>query len=88
MSEEITPFRIEVPAAEIDDLIARLRRTRWPEPATVDDWAQGVPLAYVQDLCRYWADTYDWPARQERLNTFAQYRTEIDGLGVLKNAIT
>jgi pimeloyl-ACP methyl ester carboxylesterase len=82
MSDEITPFRIEVPEAEIADLVARLQRTRWPEPATVDDWSQGAPLSYVQDLCRYWADKYDWAARQERLNSFAQHRTDIDGLGI------
>lgn len=82
MSEEITPFRIDVPAAEIEDLKDRLRRTRWPESATVDDWSQGVPLGYVQDLCQHWAEKYDWPARQERLNAFPQFRTEIDGLGI------
>jgi epoxide hydrolase len=82
MSEEITPFRIDVPEADIADLVARLQRTRWPEPATVPDWSQGVPLAYVQELCRYWADKYDWWARQERLNSFPQFRTEIDGLGI------
>jgi pimeloyl-ACP methyl ester carboxylesterase len=82
MSDEITPFRIDVADAEIADLILRLQRTRWPEPATVDDWSQGAPLGYVQDLCRYWAERYDWPARQERLNSFPQYRTQIDGLGI------
>jgi len=80
--DQITPFRIDVPKAEIDDLRARLRRTRWPEPATVADWSQGVPLEYLQKLCRYWQDEYDWAARQDWLNSFAQYRTEIDGLGI------
>ncbi len=82
MAPEITPFAIEVPDAELEELRTRLRRTRWPEPATVDDWSQGVPLAYVQDLCRYWAEGYDWPARQARLNAFPQYRTPIDGVGI------
>jgi pimeloyl-ACP methyl ester carboxylesterase len=82
MADEITPFRIEIPDAEIADLKDRLRRTRWPEPETVDDWSQGVPLAYVRDLCQHWVETYDWPARQARLNAFPQYRTEIDGLGI------
>jgi pimeloyl-ACP methyl ester carboxylesterase len=82
MAPEITPFPIEVPDAELEELRTRLRRTRWPEPATVDDWSQGVPLAYVQDLCRYWAEGYDWPARQARLNSFPQYRTLIDGVGI------
>ncbi len=82
MPEDITPFRIDVPEAALLDLRDRLERTRWPEPETVDDWSQGVPLAYLQDLCRYWAEGYDWPATEARLNRFAQYRTEIDGLGI------
>ena len=51
---------IDVAEAELDDLRDRLRRTRWPEAETVDDWSQGIPLAYVQELCAYWADGYDW----------------------------
>jgi pimeloyl-ACP methyl ester carboxylesterase len=82
MAEQIQPFTVAVPELEIDDLRDRLRRTRWPEPATVDDWSQGVPLPYLQDLCRYWAEKYDWAARQDRLNSFAQFRTEIDDLGI------
>jgi len=54
MPAEITPLRIEIPQAELDDLRLRLRRTRWPEPETVADWSQGVPLGCAQDLCRYW----------------------------------
>ena len=82
VSEAIEPFEISVPAAEIEDLRLRLQRTRWPEGATVDDWSQGAPLPYVRDLCQYWAEKYDWSARQDRLNSFPQYRTEIDGLGI------
>ncbi len=79
---EISPFRIEVDDAELADLADRLARTRWPEPATVDDWSQGVPLEYVQTLCDHWATRYDWRARAAQLNTFPQFRTEIDGLGI------
>jgi pimeloyl-ACP methyl ester carboxylesterase len=82
MPEDITPFRIDVPQAELDDLVERLRRTRWPEAETVDDWSQGIPLSYVQELCGYWAGTYDWRSREAALNRFDQYRTEIDGLGL------
>ena len=57
---EIVPFRVEVPEADLVDLRERLRRTRWPEAETVDDWSQGVPLAYLTDLCRHWAEAYDW----------------------------
>jgi pimeloyl-ACP methyl ester carboxylesterase len=82
MSQAIEPFTISAPAQAIEDLRRRLRHTRWPEPATVDDWSQGVPLPYASELCRYWAEEYDWEARQAYLNSFPQYRTEIDGLGI------
>ena len=62
------PFRIAIPDAQLDDLRDRLARTRWPEPETVDDWSQGVPLAYLRELCAYWADGYDWRATEARLN--------------------
>ena len=75
-------FEIDVAESEVADLRDRLRRTRWPEPAPVGDWSQGVPLGYVQELCRYWAEDYDWPARQDFLNSFPQFRTTIDGLAV------
>ena len=80
MAEEIIPFRIDVPDADLADLRDRLRRTRWPDQETVDDWSQGAPLAWVQDLCQYWASGYDWRAREARLNSFPQFRTTIDGL--------
>jgi pimeloyl-ACP methyl ester carboxylesterase len=82
MSESITPFTIAVPEEQLDDLRRRLHSTRWPEAETVDDWSQGIPLAYVQELCRYWADDYDWRATEARLNAFPQFRTTIDGLGI------
>ena len=80
-SDEITPFVVDVPAADILELRQRLRDTRWPDPATVTDWSQGVPLGYLQSLCRYWEESYDWAARQSLLNRFAQHRTVVDGLG-------
>jgi Epoxide hydrolase N terminus len=55
----VESFRIEVPEAELDDLRYRLRRARRPERETVDDWSQGVPLAYLEELCDYWASEYD-----------------------------
>ena len=82
MSTEIKPFRIAVDDAVLDDLRQRLRHTRWPEAELVDDWRQGVPRAWLQDICRYWADRYDWRSREARLNGFAQFTTEIDGLAL------
>ena len=78
----MTEFRLDVPESELEDLRARLRNTRWPERETVDDWAQGVPLAYLQDLCAYWADEYDWRTTEARLNALPQFRTTIDGLAI------
>jgi epoxide hydrolase len=82
MSADVTPFRIEIPDAGLEDLRHRLRRTRWPEPETVDDWSQGIPLAYIRDLCEYWAARYDWRRCEEALNRLPQFRTEIDGLDI------
>ena len=82
MGDEVVPFRVEVREADIEDLRDRLRRTRWPDAETVQDWSQGTPLAYVRELCRYWLDEYDWAKAQVRLNRFPQFRTMIDGLDI------
>src|SRR5512140_3459970 len=82
MTADIRPFRIAVGDDVLQDLQARLRNTRWPEAQTVDDWSQGAPLAWIQDICRHWAQTYDWRAREARLNRFAQFVTTLDGLDI------
>jgi pimeloyl-ACP methyl ester carboxylesterase len=82
MSRAVRPFRIDIPEAELVDLRDRLARTRWPEPETVDDWSQGIPLAYARDLCEYWATRYDWRATEARLNAVPQFVTELDGLDI------
>jgi epoxide hydrolase len=82
MPLEPTPFRIAVEDRVLDDLKSRLRNTRWPEAELVDDWSQGIPLKWTRDICRYWAEDYDWRSREARLNRFAQYKAGIDGLGV------
>jgi epoxide hydrolase len=79
---QIRPYRIDVPNAVLDDLEERLARTRWPEAETVDDWSQGIPLAYTRDLAAYWADGYDWRPREAALNRFDHHLTEIDGLDI------
>jgi pimeloyl-ACP methyl ester carboxylesterase len=78
----VSEFRIAIPDAELDDLRARLRAARWPERETVQDWSQGVPLAYLRELCAYWANEYDWRATEARLNALPQFRTTIDGLAI------
>src|SRR5262245_1857907 len=82
MSNLIAPFHIAIADAQIEDLRRRLQATRWPDKETPDDWSQGIPLAYVQEICRYWERDYDWRARETRLNRFAQFRTTIDGVGI------
>ena len=82
MADELRPFRISVPDEDLVDLGDRLRRTRWPEAETVDDWSQGIPLAYLRDLCGYWADGYDWRATEAGLNQHPQVVTEIDGVDI------
>ena len=75
-------FQIAVPEAHLLDLRRRLLATRWPEPATVPDWSQGVPLHDLQQLCRYWRTEYDWRAAEHRLNRWPQYLIDIDGLTI------
>jgi epoxide hydrolase len=82
MDDDVHPFRIAVPDAVLVDLRARLHATRWPEDETVSDWSQGVPLEYLQEVCAYWADRYDWQAREAALNAFPQFTATVDGLDI------
>jgi pimeloyl-ACP methyl ester carboxylesterase len=82
MSREVKPFRIAVGDDVLDDLKSRLRKTRWPEAPPVDDWSQGVPLQWIEEVCRYWAEDYDWRRREALLNRFPQFTSEIDGLNI------
>jgi len=79
---DFEPFRIEIADVVLGDLRDRLARTRWPEHATVDDWSQGMPLAYAQELCDYWRAGYDWRRCEAQLNAIPQFRGEIDGLRI------
>ncbi len=78
----LRPFTIGTPDRDLVDLRERLANTRWPDAEPVQDWSQGVPLAYLQDLCRYWRDTYDWRATETRLNRLDQFLTTIDGVDI------
>ena len=82
MKDEVLPYRIDVAEEELEDLKRRLRATRWPDAETTDDWSQGIPLAYVQEVCAYWADEYDWRATERRLNAMPQFATRIDGVDI------
>jgi pimeloyl-ACP methyl ester carboxylesterase len=82
VNAEITAFHVSVPQADLEDLKVRLARTRWPERETVGDWSQGVPLAYLQEICGYWGEGYDWRRCEARLNSFPQFRTLIDDVDI------
>ena len=79
----IRPFTIpEVPEAELKALRERIAATRWPSTELVADRSQGVQLATIQELARYWATEYDWRRCEARLNALPQFKTEIDGLDI------
>jgi pimeloyl-ACP methyl ester carboxylesterase len=79
---QVTPFRIEVPPAELDDLRRRVRATRWPDDETVTDWSQGTPTAFMRELAHHWGTDYDWRRFERRMQAVPQFRTAIDGIRV------
>src|SRR5215469_15322671 len=78
----IRPFHIHVSKEALTDLRRRLAATRWPDKETVTDPSQGVQLAKLQELLRYWGTDYDWRKAEARLNAFPQFMTEIDGVNI------
>ena len=78
----IRPFRVEIPEQALDELRRRIAATRWPSKELVTDRSQGVQLATLQELARYWNTEYDWRACEARLNALPQFTTEIDGVGI------
>jgi pimeloyl-ACP methyl ester carboxylesterase len=81
-SAVVRPFTVAISDAEIEDLKQRLAGTRWPNPATVSDWSQGVRLENATSLIEYWEREYDWRRFEAELNRFPQFLTTIDGLGI------
>jgi epoxide hydrolase len=79
MSEGISPFRIEIPQADLDYLNGRLASARWPGELPGTGWTRGVPLGYLRELAEHWRTRYDWRAAEARLNSYPQFTTEIDG---------
>ncbi|WP_413755710.1 epoxide hydrolase family protein [Streptomyces sp. MMBL 11-3] len=77
--DRVRPFRIDVPQAELDDLHARLDRTRWPDELPGVGWEYGVPRTYLRELVEYWRHSYDWRAAEARLNAWPQFTTVVDG---------
>lgn len=78
----IKDFRFDVPQDALDDLKQRLAATRWPERETPEDWSQGIPLGYMQEICEYWRNGYDWRRCESQLNALPQFQTGLDGLNI------
>src|SRR5215472_10076 len=75
----IRPFRVKVPQGELTELRRRIKATKWPDRETVKDASQGVQLATMQKLARYWSTDYDWRKCEAKLNAYPQFITKIDG---------
>jgi pimeloyl-ACP methyl ester carboxylesterase len=78
----VEPFAIDIEDAVLDDMRARIRHTRLPDAAPGPPWGQGTDREYLREVLAYWADEFDWRARERELNTFAHFRTEVDGLRI------
>src|ERR671913_508770 len=78
----VRPFRVDVPEEDLEDLRRRIEATRWPTKELVEDRSQGVQLATLQALARYWTTDYDWRKAEEKLNALPQFKTEIDGVDI------
>ena len=78
----IQPFTIAVPQATLDDLHARLARTRFPDEAESSGWTHGISLAYMKEVADYWLHSYDWRTHEAALNRFAQFKADVDGIGI------
>jgi hypothetical protein len=78
----VRPFRVDVPEEDLDDLRRRIQATRWPSKELVEDRSQGVQLATLQELARYWETDYDWRKAEAKLNALPQFTTEIDGVDI------
>ena len=80
--ETIRPFKFHASQSDLDDLHRRILATRWPEKETVNDATQGVQLATIRALAKYWANGYDWRRAEKKLNSYPQFITNIDGLDI------
>src|SRR6185503_5004831 len=78
----IRPYDVDIPQEDLDDLRRRIAATRWPSEELVADRSQGVQLATMQELARYWTSDYDWRKVEAKLNALPQFKTEIDGVEI------
>ena len=79
---DVQPFKVQVPEATLEDLNERLARTRWPDEIPGSGWDYGSNLSYIKDLVEYWRTGFDWRAQEQAINSFANFRADVDGLNV------
>jgi pimeloyl-ACP methyl ester carboxylesterase len=79
MTDNATPFKIDIPQAQIGDLNERLANTRWPDESPGEGWSRGVPMDYLKGLAEYWRTKYDWRCHEAKLNKYPQFTTNIEG---------
>ena len=79
---DVQPFKVEVPEAILEDLRERLARTHWPDEIPDSGWDYGSNLDYIKELAHYWRTGFDWRVQERAINSFAQFRASVDGLGI------
>ena len=79
---EVHPFKIEIPEQTLQDLQARLERTRWPDEIHGSEWDYGTNMAYLKELVDYWRTSFDWRAQERLINSFSHFKTQVDGLDI------
>ena len=78
----VTPFKVEVPDATLQDLKERLDRTRWPDEIPGSNWDYGTNLDYLKELVEYWRARFDWRSQERMINSFSHFKTDVDGMGI------
>lgn len=78
----IQPFTVRIANSDIEDLMQRLEHTRWPDEVTDAGWEYGIPLKLMQDMVQYWQTEFDWHKVEQRINSFSNYKAEIDGMEI------
>jgi len=76
------PYQVQIDEATLQDLRERLERTRWPDEPEHAGWNYGIPFEYMRQIVEYWRTQFDWRAQERYINSFANYRTDVDGIGI------
>ena len=78
----LTPFKVAIPGADLQDMLARIRNTRWAPDFGNADWNYGVERGWLQELVQYWSEKFDWREQERQINAFPQFKVEIDGIPI------